>query len=107
MEDMQIHLSQNEIVEALKQYIEGKGISLATKQVSISFTAGRKGTGLSAELQIQDMDIPGYTDAEDPVPAITVSKVVALVQESETPTAAASTEEVPVDAPSKTTSLFS
>lgn len=57
---MRIHLKQEEIVAALKQYISDKGIDLSSKAVTISFTAGRKNTGLSADMQIEDGEIPGY-----------------------------------------------
>lgn len=58
---MQIQLKQSEITDALKQYISLKGIDLADKVVDISFTAGRKEGGLSAEITIDDQDIPGYS----------------------------------------------
>ena len=51
---MQINLKQQEIVEALKQYISNQGISLSGKSVEISFTSGRKDNGLSAEMNIEE-----------------------------------------------------
>lgn len=66
---MRIHLIQEEIVAALKQYISDKGIDLSAKDVSITFTAGRKNTGLSADMQIENVEIPGYgsNDGEDEI----------------------------------------
>lgn len=66
---MRIHLKQEEIVAALKQYISDKGIDLSAKDVTITFTAGRKNTGLSADMQIEDGEIPGYglNDGEDEI----------------------------------------
>jgi len=51
---MKIYLEQVEIVQALQQYISEQGINLAGKQVDVSFTAGRKDAGLTAEVDIQD-----------------------------------------------------
>jgi len=59
---MQIQLKQAEIVTALKQYIASQGINLVGKDVSISFTAGRKEAGIIADLVIEDVTIPGFTD---------------------------------------------
>lgn len=51
---MQIQLKQAEIITALKGYISSQGISLANKSVDITFTAGRKEGGLTADLIIED-----------------------------------------------------
>ena len=59
---MIINLKQDEIDAALRLYISQQGINLAGKTVTIAFTAGRAGRGLSAELDIEDAVIPGYTD---------------------------------------------
>lgn len=59
---MIINLKQDEIDAALRLYIVSQGINLAGKTVTIAFTAGRAGRGLSAELDIEDAAIPGYTD---------------------------------------------
>lgn len=65
---MQINLKQTEIVKALRDYISNKGISLTGKTVACVFTAGRKDSGISVEIAIEDQEIPGYTDGspEDP-----------------------------------------
>jgi len=76
-EAMQIQLKQVEIIEALKQYISKQGISLTGKTVEISFTAGRKDSGLSADISIEDNPIPGLDDEmnTDPTkPVLTVVK---------------------------------
>lgn len=49
---MIINLNQREIETALKFYIADQGINLAGKSVEVNFTAGRKETGISAELDI-------------------------------------------------------
>ena len=51
---MNVILKQKEIETALKLYALQQGIQLAGKTVLISFTAGRKDTGISAELDISD-----------------------------------------------------
>lgn len=55
---MQIQLKQTEIVEALKQYISRQGLCLVNKTTEVSFTAGRSGAGLIADIAIEDSDIP-------------------------------------------------
>lgn len=62
---MQIQLKQREIEAALKGYISKQGISLVGRTVEITFTAGRKESGISADLVINDMDIPGFSDADE------------------------------------------
>ena len=103
---MQIQLKQTEIIAALKQYIVGQGINLTGKEVSISFTAGRKEAGIIADLVIEDASIPGFTDT--PVQETPVLSVVSAV--AETPKAETQASE-PAAAPAeeastKTTSLF-
>lgn len=49
---MQISLKQSEIIAAIRGYIETQGINLAGKNVDISFTSGRKGNGISADVDI-------------------------------------------------------
>lgn len=73
---MQIQLKQTEIIAALKQYIVNQGISLNGKAVDISFTAGRKEAGITADISIEDAGqlIPGFEDSVDDSvkPALTV-----------------------------------
>ena len=59
---MQIQLQQKEIEAALAGYITQQGIDLSGKQVTIEFTAGRKASGLSAELTIEDVDFPDFSE---------------------------------------------
>ena len=77
---MQIQLKQTEIVAALKQYITQQGIDLKGKQVSISFTAGRKESGISAELTIEDCDIPGFSEAEKEPVSLTLVASATVVK---------------------------
>ena len=107
---MQINLKQNEIVAALKQYIAQKGIHLQDKDVSITFTAGRKESGISAEMVIEETDIPGFSDgtvAEEPTKPVGLSVVVKPIpvepMVSSVPESPASEE---VTVPVKPSSLF-
>ena len=49
---MKVQLKQPDIERALMQYIHLQGISLVDREVTIEFTAGRKGSGLSADVEI-------------------------------------------------------
>jgi hypothetical protein len=70
---MQIQLKQNEIVAAITQYVAKQGINLTGRKVEVTFTAGRKESGLSADVDITDMELPDL--APDVVaPALTVVK---------------------------------
>jgi len=88
---MIINLKQTEIEQALRAYVNAQGISLVGKELSITFTAGRRESGITAEVSIEDVDIPGFTDTviEETAPKATVVSlaqvaapaVVAEVQE--------------------------
>lgn len=118
---MQVQLKQIEIIAALKQFITSQGINLSGKDVNITFTAGRKEAGIIADVSIEDVSIPGFSDSAVEG-AVKVSDAPAL---SVVPTTAAPTKEataevvvqpvaepvesdevIPVSAPVKTTSLF-
>lgn len=107
---MQIQLKQTEIIAALKQYIAGQGINLVGKEVTISFTAGRKEAGVTADLVIEDVSIPGFDDAaeETAKPALAVVPVTPIVKAVEEIAAAVEEPTVAADvAVAKTpTSLF-
>jgi hypothetical protein len=59
---MQIQLKQPEIVEAIIGYLTNQGIDMSVKSVQIAFTAGRKGSGISAEVSIQESVMDSDTD---------------------------------------------
>jgi hypothetical protein len=73
---MQIQLKQAEIIEGLKQYIAKKGISLIGKEVTVTFTKGHKGAGVSAEVTIDDTDMPEF--GETPKPVLSVVKALPM-----------------------------
>lgn len=59
---MQIQLKQKEIEAALRGYIIKMGIRMDGRTLDISFVSGRKENGLTADLSIEDANIPGYND---------------------------------------------
>jgi len=85
---MKIALNQNEVVAAIRGYVAAQGIDMAGKQLDVTFTSGRKGNGLTADLDI-------YTQAE--ASAVVVEDVVVEdtteVPAPEAPVAVAPTEE--------------
>jgi len=113
---MQVILKQRDIEQALKQYIAGQGINLKGKTVNIAFTAGRKETGISAELDIDDISgyIPAAEDLTKDVPEVQEAAVVeeasaSVTQEVESPfgDAGDAAEEVVAESTAPTpTSLF-
>lgn len=92
---MKITMNQSEITAALKQSLTNQGIDTAGKVVTISFTVGRKGSGTSADINIDETELPDF-GAESPKPSLTV---VAAKTEASNP---------PIDEPeAKAVSLFS
>lgn len=85
---MKIALNQNEVVAAIRGYVAAQGIDMAGKQLDVTFTSGRKGNGLTADLDI-------YTEAE--ASAVVAEDVVVddvvEVPAPEAPVAVAPTEE--------------
>ncbi len=75
---MQISLKQSEIIAAIRGYIETQGINLSGKNVDITFTSGRKGNGVSADVDIYtgekvvEATETTETDTTDPVDAAPV-----------------------------------
>lgn len=121
---MKLHLKQDEIVAAIGIYLAEQGIRTSNKNISVTFTAGRKGSGLSAEVNIEDSPT---TALEEPataeeiasfneIPVIAVSEIIgnapqeALVDEVAelvTEDVVTNTEVNSPVAPIKTVSLFS
>jgi hypothetical protein len=95
---MRIQLKQSDIETALKAYIAAQGINVAGKEITITFSAIRKGgPAVAADLDIHDApSIPAMqeavvpvTPAVDPAPAATDP---APVLKAETPAGDALTE---------------
>lgn len=62
---MKINLNENEIHQAIIEYIGTEGIDLSTKQVSIELTAGRKPNGFYADVEIGEVNSE-TEDSDDP-----------------------------------------
>lgn len=58
---MKITLIQNEIEDALRQYVSQQGISVSGKTIEVNITAGRGPNGVSAELDIVAAAQPATT----------------------------------------------
>ena len=51
---MKIQLSQTNIVEGIKMYLQSQGIKLQGRDIQVLFTAGRKQSGLIADVDVED-----------------------------------------------------
>jgi len=103
---LQINLTQSEIVVALKNYISQQGINLYGKEVSISFTAGRKESGISAAMDIEDIDLPQFGEAEPATLELVRSIPTELLVDTTSEEVKEEEPEPVEEAPTKTTSLF-
>jgi hypothetical protein len=83
---MNIIIKQREIEAGIKLYLLQQGIQIKGKTTEISFTAGRKDTGLSAEIEINEEGdgyaiIDAMIQKQAPVaPVIAVPEVVVATQ---------------------------
>lgn len=108
---MQIVLKQSEIEAGLRAYIASQGINLSGRTVGITFTAGRKESGISAELEINDIE--GYPVGSGPLPRSMIAVVKDYTDVVDTPTNAVVVPpdvepmEEPVVTPKSGVSLFS
>ena len=51
---MKIQLTQANIVEGIKMYLQSQGIKMQGRDIQVLFTAGRKQSGLIADVDIED-----------------------------------------------------
>ena len=51
---MKIQLTQTNIVEGIKMYLQSQGIKMQGRDIQVLFTAGRKQSGLIADVDIED-----------------------------------------------------
>ena len=103
---MNITIKQREIQAALLNYIAQQGITLADKEVTITFTAGRKEAGITAEISIEDAAMPEIIE-EDAGVYKTLAEVLPMVAAAVEPVVS----DEPIEAegspePVKTNSLF-
>lgn len=67
MMDISISLDNKEINEAITEYIASKGADIAKKKVTILAVAGRKGSGIRAEILISPPNPDKETPTEEQV----------------------------------------
>lgn len=106
---MQVQLKQSEIESAITLYLSAKGINMVSKQVNMAFTAGRRGTGLTVEVTIDDPKVPDFfEEAPNSLTLVKneVSEEPSLDQE-EPPINVASEGGSTATKPAPVTSLFS
>ena len=110
---MQVNLKQAEIERAIKGFLANEGIALHGRKVSIHFTAGRGENKISAEVDIEESDLPVFTDtsvdaaapvAKPPLAVVSISSDPSNVSE-ETPKAVETVESTQESKP-KASSLF-
>jgi len=61
---MKIEFSENEIKQALTDYVEAQGISLKDKQITVQLTAGRGSNGHTASIEINNDKVSEPTQTE-------------------------------------------
>ena len=86
---MKIALNQSEVVAAIRGYVEAQGIDMSGKQLDVTFTSGRKGNGITADLDIY---------VGDAAPAVGEASLGEAVV-TEVAITEATQEDVPADAP--------
>ena len=64
---MQISLRQAEIEKAVVDYIADQGITIAHKEITVNFTAGRGENKLSAEINIEPLGSNFIAQVEESV----------------------------------------
>ena len=67
---MQLTLNQNEIEQAIKNYVGNLGVALSGKDVDITLVAGRGEKGITATLDITDHEIQMDVKVEDTAPDV-------------------------------------
>lgn len=77
---MIITLNQNEIQQAIADKLEQQGFNLEGKEVKSTFTTGRKGKGITAEIRIFSGD-PELDDETEDTEEIEETKTIEKVEE--------------------------
>lgn len=72
---MKIALNQSEVIAAIRGYVAAQGIDMAGKQLDVTFTSGRKGNGLTADLDI-------YTQTEGSTVVVEDVAVDAIIEDA-------------------------
>ena len=71
---MQISLRQAEIEKAVVDYIADQGITIAHKEITVTFTAGRGENKLSAEINIEPLGSNFIAQVEESIGEYTVQE---------------------------------
>ena len=71
---MQISLRQAEIEKAVVDYIADQGITIAHKEITVNFTAGRGENKLSAEINIEPLGSNFIAQVEESIGEYTVQE---------------------------------
>ena len=101
---MLIQLKQSEITAALRDYIVAQGINLSGKTVEISFTAGRKESGIYADISIENAgELPDFLTRDPDEGLKLVAAEATLEPVEEVAVSEEAQEEVPAK---KAVSLF-
>lgn len=106
---MKLILSQSEIDEALKSHVLSTIALHGHTDITISYTAGRGPSGLTAEIDINYLDVSGLTQVSDAPSNVSSPTKVPEEGKTNTPIMAEETEEcvTPAAPPAKGESLFS
>lgn len=102
---MLITLKQHEIVAALRLYVATNGINLSGKSLDVAFTAGRKESGLTAEVSIEDDGSKALDAVQAVAPALAGLATVAAAIATEVPPEAPVADATP-EATAPVVSLF-
>lgn len=65
---MQIQLNQQEIEEAVTDFVAKQGFDLTRKEVTVAFTAGRGSNGITADIDIQNVQTNTTSIPTQPLP---------------------------------------
>lgn len=113
---MKIQLSQTNIVEGIKMYLQSQGIKMQGRDIQVLFTAGRKQSGLIADVDIEDnsdicapiTDVHHMDEALNPYPAGKIQRSLGNTDELQSePTIVEEIKEEEVEtAQAEKTSLF-
>lgn len=96
---MKINLRQADIEQALKMYLTSQGIVLQDRTFEVTFRAGRKGSGLSADVNIGTAEVKLLSEPEEVFAVAEAKPVEATVTPS-------TEEETPITAPVVVTSTY-
>jgi hypothetical protein len=89
---MQIQIKENELLQAIKLYLASMGLNVAGKKVDAVFSMTRKPAGITADVQITEVFIPGFSDTAAEAVAEVVRQEPVLVVDNAIPVGGTSVE---------------